>query len=93
MVISLLPEMLMLLVVLPPLLKCAEWRVIHSLNFLHCELESGGKWCNFVVFKTVNLSGQKGHSLKCKFLSTKLENPILHLAFKLNSAVLAESEG
>jgi len=83
----------MILVVLTPLLKCGEFCVIHLLNFLHCEFESGGKWCNFVVCKTVNLSGQKGHSLKCTFFSTKLENPILYLAFKLNSAVLAASEG
>jgi hypothetical protein len=82
-----------MLVVLPPLLKCAECCVIHLLNSLHCELESGGKWCNFVVCKTVNLSGQKGHPLKLTFFSTKVENPILYLAFKLISAVLAASVG
>jgi len=83
----------MFLIVLPPLLKCAAICVIRLLNFLHCELESGGKLCDFVVCKTVNLSEQKGHSLKRTFFCTKLENRILYLAFKLNSAVLAASEG
>lgn len=46
----------MLLAVLPPLLKCAECCVIHLLNFLLYELEIGGKWCNFVVCKTVMVS-------------------------------------
>lgn len=41
----------------------------------------------------LNLSGQKGHYLKRASFCTKLENPIFHLTFKLNSAVLAASEG